>query len=62
MKKTQFQVLFTAVGTLVALPFAWYIVYELPVRERVWWSAVLLAISFLIKKFVYDPIARRMPD
>lgn len=62
MKKGQFQVLFALAVTLVALPFAWFIVHELPLRERVWWSVGLLVIAFLIKKLVYDPIARRMPD
>ena len=44
----------------VALPFAWFIVDKLPLRERVWWSIGLLVIAFPIKKLVYYPIARRM--
>ena len=62
MKKAQFQAVFALAVTLVALPLAWFIVHDLPLRERVWWSAGLLVAALVIKKFVYDPIARRMSD
>jgi hypothetical protein len=62
MNKHRFQILCTVLVAVAILPLTTFIVYELPVRERVWWSIALLIIALLFKKFVYNPIERRMPD
>ena len=62
MTKQQFQALCTVVITLVVLPLSWFVVYKLPLTQRVWWSIGLLLLAVLFKKFIYEPLAKRFPD
>lgn len=61
-KKQQFQLAFGLAIAAITLPLAIYVVYECPVAERAWWLLGMASIAVLFRKYVYQPIARRIPD
>jgi uncharacterized membrane protein len=61
-KRQQLQLTCSLIVAALALPFALYVVYERPLAERAWWLLGMAAIAVLFRKYVYEPIARRIPD
>jgi hypothetical protein len=62
LTKTELQAVVGVLATVIALPVAYYVVYELAGFQRVLATGALLAAAWLFHRFVYLPLATRLTD
>jgi hypothetical protein len=62
MRRSTFKLLTEVLVFVVITPLAWFVYSRYPALSALTFAAVVLAAAFLIKRFVYDPVSRRLPE
>jgi hypothetical protein len=62
MRQASFKLLTEVVVFLVVTPLAWFVYSRFSALWQLAFAAVALAVAFVVKRFVYEPIHRRLPE
>jgi hypothetical protein len=62
LTKSTFQALVSVAVAVAVLPLTHYIVYELVGSQRALATGALLGVAWLLRRLVYEPLAKRLTD
>lgn len=62
MRRSRFKLLSEALVFLVVTPLAWLVYSHFSALWQLAFAAAVFVAAFLLKRFVYEPIRRRLPE
>jgi uncharacterized membrane protein len=62
MRRPTFKLLAEVLVFLVVTPLAWFVYSRYPAPWQLAFVAAVFAAAFIIKRLIYEPISRRLPE